>query len=72
MKVNKYISETATNRVLAINWFSDIGCAFNMPSLETGNRTGTDPNGGIHTKVRVHVNSQGEIHGHPSGKEIFS
>jgi hypothetical protein len=39
--------------------------------LETGDRVGTGPKGGTQTSVRVHVDDQGRIHGHPSGKEIF-
>jgi RHS repeat-associated protein len=38
--------------------------------LETGSPVGTGPNGGAQTKVRVHVDSKGEAHGHPAGKEL--
>lgn len=36
-----------------------------------GVSTGTGPNGGMQTKVRVHQDSKGRIHGHPSGPERF-
>jgi hypothetical protein len=32
-----------------------------------GTRIGTDPNGEAQTKVRVHQDSRGRIHGHPAG-----
>ena len=38
--------------------------------LETGSPIGTGPNGGSQTKVRVHVDSKGEAHGHPAGREL--
>ncbi len=38
--------------------------------LETGSSVGTGPNGGPQTKVRVHVDSKGEAHGHPAGREL--
>jgi len=34
-----------------------------------GISTGTGPNGGMQTRVRVHQDSKGRIHGHPSGPE---
>jgi hypothetical protein len=34
-----------------------------------GRRVGTGPKGGGQNKVRVHRNSKGQIHGHPSGPE---
>lgn len=34
-----------------------------------GHPVGTGPNGGSQTKVRVHMDSQGRIHGHPAGPE---
>ena len=37
--------------------------------MEIGSRVGTGPNGGIQTKVRVHVDSKGETHEKPAGKE---
>ncbi len=36
-----------------------------------GVTVGTGPNGGSQTKVRVHENKSGEIHGHPAGPEKF-
>ena len=36
-----------------------------------GVTTGFGPNGGAQKKVRVHRESKGKIHGHPSGKEYY-
>ncbi|EOT4001614.1 RHS repeat-associated core domain-containing protein, partial [Escherichia coli] len=38
--------------------------------LETGSPVGTGPNGGTQSKVRVHIDSKGEAHGHPAGREL--
>nr|WP_272897233.1 hypothetical protein [Escherichia fergusonii] len=38
--------------------------------LETGSPVGTGPNGGTQSKVRVHIDSKGEVHGHPAGREL--
>jgi RHS repeat-associated protein len=37
---------------------------------EFGRPIGTGPKGGRQTKVRVHMDEQGRIHGHPVGREI--
>lgn len=36
-----------------------------------GVSVGTGPGGGMQTRVRVHVDGRGRIHGHPSGPERF-
>ena len=36
-----------------------------------GRLIGTGPHGGKQTRVRVHMDSQGRMHGHPAGPEIF-
>ena len=44
----------------------------NRPSVKEydfGLSVGTGPNGGMQTRVRVHTDSKGRIHGHPSGPE---
>jgi hypothetical protein len=37
--------------------------------LETGQRVGTGPHGGTQTKIRLHMDSKGNVHSHPAGKE---
>ena len=43
----------------------------NVREHDFGVSTGTGPNGGMQTRVRVHQDSKGRIHGHPSGPERF-
>ena len=43
----------------------------NVREYDFGVSTGTGPNGGMQTRVRVHQDSKGRIHGHPSGPERF-
>jgi RHS repeat-associated protein len=42
-----------------------------VKELDLGVSTGTEPNGGTQTRARAHQNANGEIHGHPSGREKF-
>jgi hypothetical protein len=41
----------------------------NVRDYDFGRPIGTGPNGGTQTRVRVHIDKQGRIHGHPSGPE---
>ena len=43
----------------------------NVREHDFGVSTGTGPNGGMQTRVRVHQDSKGRIHGHPSGSERY-
>ena len=43
----------------------------NVREHDFGVSTGTGPNGGMQTRVRVHQDTKGRIHGHPSGPERF-
>ncbi len=43
----------------------------NVREYDFGISTETGPNGGMQTRVRVHQDSKGRIHGHPSGQERF-
>ncbi len=43
----------------------------NVVEYEFGVAVGTGPNGGMRTKVRVHKDRRGQIHGHPAGPERF-
>ena len=38
---------------------------------DVGVSVGTGSNGGMQTRVRVHQDKKGRIHGHPSGPELF-
>ena len=42
----------------------------NVKDYEFGTRIGSGSKGGAQTKVRVHQDSAGKIHGHPAGPEI--
>lgn len=42
----------------------------NVREYDFGRRIGKGPNGGGRSIVRVHRNTEGEIHGHPSGPEL--
>jgi hypothetical protein len=41
-----------------------------VKEYDFGRRVGTGPKGGGQTRVRVHEDSKGRIHGHPSGPEL--
>lgn len=43
----------------------------NVREHDFGVSTGTGPNGGMQSRVRVHQDSKGRIHGHPSGPERY-
>jgi hypothetical protein len=43
----------------------------NVREHDFGVSIGTGPNGGMQTRVRVHQDSKGRIHGHPSGPERY-
>mgnify|MGYP001566709771 CR=1 FL=1 len=43
----------------------------NVREHDFGFSVGTGPNGGMQTRVRVHQDSQGRIHGHPSGPQRY-
>ncbi len=43
----------------------------NVREHDFGVSTGTGPSGGMQARVRVHQDSKGRIHGHPSGPERF-
>jgi len=43
----------------------------NVREHDFGVSVGTGPNGGMQTKVRVHQDSKGRIHGHPAGQEKY-
>jgi len=43
----------------------------NVREHDFGVSTGTGPNGGMQSRVRVHQDTKGRIHGHPSGPERF-
>ena len=43
----------------------------NVREHDFGVSTGTGPNGGMQTRVRVHQDKKGRIHGHPSGPQKF-
>ncbi|MEQ9345461.1 MAG: hypothetical protein RIG26_03365, partial [Thalassospira sp.] len=42
-----------------------------VKDYDFGVSVGTGPNGGMQTRVRVHQDRKGQIHGHPSGPEKF-
>lgn len=41
----------------------------NVREYDFGRQVGTGPKGGAQTRVRVHQDARGRIHGHPSGPE---
>jgi hypothetical protein len=42
----------------------------NVREYDFGHPIGIGPKGGMQTKVRVHQDAKGRIHGHPSGPEL--
>lgn len=42
----------------------------NVKEYNFGHSVGTNSKGGMQTKVRVHIDSKGAIHGHPSGSKV--
>jgi hypothetical protein len=42
-----------------------------VKDYDFGVSVGTGPNGGMQTRVRVHQDKKGRVHGHPSGPERF-
>lgn len=43
----------------------------NVKEYDFGRPIGTGPKGGTQNRVRVHIDKEGRIHGHPSGRENF-